>query len=147
MKKFLLIILVFVSCTHVKDDTELFKQQVKKTDLDFSQMSIEKGMKAAFLFYVDNDVVLMREGNEPLFGKAEIINHFNKFSDTSFILTWQPVKVEVSGDLGYTFGKWQSKTKSTGAIEKGTYVTIWKRQPDGTWKYVLDGGSTIKKAG
>ncbi|MEI6899677.1 MAG: DUF4440 domain-containing protein [Bacteroidota bacterium] len=146
MKKYILIFLVFVSCTHMKDNTELLKQQVMKTDQDFSQMSSEKGMKAAFLFYVDNDVVLMREGNEPLFGKAEMISNFKKFSDSSFIMTWQPVKAEASGDLGYTFGKWQSKEKATRAIETGTYVTIWKKQPDGTWKYVLDGGSTIKKA-
>jgi len=25
--------------------------------------------------------------------------------------------------------------------KRGTYVTIWKRQPGGAWKFVLDGGS------
>jgi hypothetical protein len=30
-------------------------------------------------------------------------------------------------------------------VEYGNYVTIWKRFPDGRWKYVLDGGNDTPK--
>ncbi len=61
------------------------------------------------------------------------------------VLTWQPVFAFVSraGDMGYTTGPWEYRDKS---IEDkptafGYFVTIWKKQPDGAWKVVLDLGT------
>jgi len=55
------------------------------------------------------------------------------------------VKAEIarSGDLGYTYGNYEFITMDSLQKESktyGNYVTIWKRQADGSWKYVLDGG-------
>jgi ketosteroid isomerase-like protein len=33
------------------------------------------------------------------------------------------------------------KVKATGEINKGTYLTIWEKQPDGSWKFVVDTGT------
>ncbi len=62
-------------------------------------------------------------------------------------LTWVVTAAEASaaGDLGYTYGRWDyTQTGKSGAVvhQTGSYVTIWKRQADGTWKVVLDGGPT-----
>ena len=49
-----------------------------------------------------------------------------------------------SGDLGCTFGSWtlNSKTKSgTGTSVYGDYITVWQKQPDNSWKYIMDGGN------
>jgi ketosteroid isomerase-like protein len=58
-------------------------------------------------------------------------------------LTWEPLyaDISVSGDLGYTYGLFASHTKTGKLLGRGKYVTIWKKQRDGTWKYVLDGGN------
>jgi len=55
-----------------------------------------------------------------------------------FELTWTATKAEVSasGDVGYTAGTYDSKMG--GVAEKGKYVTVWKKQADGTWKVVED---------
>jgi ketosteroid isomerase-like protein len=58
-------------------------------------------------------------------------------------ITWQPFKAEASGDLGYTIGNWKYQTKDT--IMYGNYCTIWKRQQDGNWKFVFDGGNNTPK--
>jgi ketosteroid isomerase-like protein len=60
-------------------------------------------------------------------------------------LTWSPVHADAgaSGDLGYTWGRYhyEQVTKDGKTVtEDGTYVTIWKRQKDNSWKVVLDGG-------
>ena len=146
MKKIFLLCLILVACSHGGENIELQKQMVMKTDQDFSQMSIEKGMNAAFKFYAADEVVLMRDGAEPLYGKNELTKHLDKAQDGSFQLTWVPIKADVSGEIGYTFGKWNLKDKASGTSESGVYVTIWKKQKDGTWRYVLDGGNTVKKA-
>jgi ketosteroid isomerase-like protein len=61
------------------------------------------------------------------------------------------VKADISssGDLGYTFGNWQIFVKG-GPTSKdttiyGNYISIWKKQADGSWKYELDGGNVTPK--
>lgn len=58
-------------------------------------------------------------------------------------LTWKPDFVEVSssGDLAYTYGWYQfSMTDTAGKVARDTdeFHTIWKRQPDGEWRYIWD---------
>jgi len=62
-------------------------------------------------------------------------------------LSWNPTKAEIarSGDLGYTFGTYEFTVLDSldnPSISFGNYVTVWKRQGDGSWKYVLDGAAT-----
>jgi ketosteroid isomerase-like protein len=69
------------------------------------------------------------------------------FADTAFTLTWEPVQADVgaSGDLGYTIGHWEAhyrSDKGAPASSTGRYLTIWKQQPDRSWKVVQDIGVT-----
>jgi ketosteroid isomerase-like protein len=47
-----------------------------------------------------------------------------------------------SGDLGYTVGTATFTARRDGApsVAHTAYLTVWKRQPGGEWKYVFDGG-------
>jgi len=58
-------------------------------------------------------------------------------------LVWEPdfVDVSASGDLAYTYGKFiYTLTDSLGKdqVMEGIFHTVWKRQTDGTWKFVWD---------
>ena len=59
------------------------------------------------------------------------------------LLEWWPnfAGVARSGDLGFTTGGVAFNGRRT-----GHYFTIWKRQPDGSWKWVYDGGSGASAA-
>ena len=49
--------------------------------------------------------------------------------------------VSESGDLAYTYGKYTFSAFDSNAkkIEaKGIFHTVWKRQEDGSWKFVYD---------
>ena len=48
--------------------------------------------------------------------------------------------VSVSGDLGVTAGPYQLTMMDNGkrVDDKGKYVTVWKKQADGSWKVVRD---------
>jgi ketosteroid isomerase-like protein len=52
-------------------------------------------------------------------------------------LVWWPLYAGVasSGDLGFTTGPY-----AFDGARRGHYFTVWKRQPDGGWKWVFDGG-------
>ena len=55
-----------------------------------------------------------------------------------FALSWTAAKAEVGagGDIGHTAGTYE--LKMGGVIEKGKYVTAWKKQADGSWKVTDD---------
>ena len=88
---------------------------------------------------------MLRQGNFPLIGKAELVKHLKTVPDNQIHLQWVPVVTDVSGDLGYTFGKWELRLTGKDTVEYGNYVTIWKKFPGGKWKYVLDGGNDTPK--
>jgi ketosteroid isomerase-like protein len=59
-----------------------------------------------------------------------------------FDLEWQAQSAEVatSGDIGYTIGTYKLTFEQDGTamLTQGKYVTIWHKQPDGTWKMQVD---------
>jgi ketosteroid isomerase-like protein len=91
---------------------------------------------------MDDDGVLLRPDQYPLIG-AEAIDFLTRINDTTFSLQWEPQKgyVANSGELGYTFGVFSLTPTAQDTVLYGTYVSIWKKQPDGSWKFVLDTGN------
>ena len=59
------------------------------------------------------------------------------------LLEWWPnfAGISRSGDLGFTTGGVAINGQRT-----GHYFTIWKKQPDGAWRWVYDGGSGASAA-
>jgi ketosteroid isomerase-like protein len=54
-------------------------------------------------------------------------------------MTWEPkgANVALSGEMGYTYGVYSVKPNDKDTVLYGTYVSIWKQQTDGKWKFVL----------
>lgn len=52
-------------------------------------------------------------------------------------LAWWPLwaGIALSGDLGFTTGPY-----TVGGKPGGYYFTVWRKQPDGGWKWIYDGG-------
>ena len=148
MKRFLFFcvaVVFFSSCRAKKkpDDisTEL-KVEILETDRAFSAMSQDKGLRNAFMNYIDSDAVLLRPNSMPLVGGAAMDLIISN-NDTASILTWEPKEANISksGDLGYTYGIYSRKPGDEDTVYYGTYVSIWKRQPNGKWKFVLQSGN------
>lgn len=122
------------------------KEEIINADKTFSALSKEKGMKHAFLQYAAQDVVMLRENSFPQKGKNAMKERFRTFSDTGFVLIWEPLFADVaaSGELGYSYGTYTSTSKDVEGrptVEKGTYATVWKKDLRGDWKFVLDTGN------
>lgn len=116
------------------------EEEMLNADIAFSAMSRQVGMKKAFIEYMSSDGVLLRPHHLPIIG-ADAIDFLSQLSDSSYTLTWEPSGADISrsGDLGFTYGIYELKLKDT--VYQGTYVSIWKKQPDGSWKFVLDSGN------
>jgi ketosteroid isomerase-like protein len=99
----------------------------------------------AFLSGMVDDARFQMSENPPAHGKDEIRPLLENMTNIpGFTLSWTPTAAEVSsgGDLGYTVGTYEMNMEVDGnpVTVNGHYVTIWKKQEDGTWKVVLDGG-------
>jgi ketosteroid isomerase-like protein len=114
-----------------------------KTDRAFSSMSESQGMHKAFLTYIADDGVLLRDDSYPVTGKESVAELFNGREDKSFSLVWEPIfeRLSSDGDIGYTYGTFTSTVYDSGIVTQGTYVTIWQKEDDGSWKFVLDSGT------
>jgi ketosteroid isomerase-like protein len=132
--------ILIVSCAAPKLVAES-PDVLMQADRAFSDLSKAKGMKAAFMQYMDSNGILLRPGYYPLVGEAarSFLQGQNEGGAT---LTWEPQAAEMarSGDLGYTYGLFTVTAKDT--TLQGTYISIWKKQKDGSWKFVLDTGNT-----
>lgn len=139
----ILALALLFGCSPKKIDTQKYCDELMQADRDFSKYSIQHGKNAAFLKFAAEDVTFLNENTYPLVGIKLLEERQAKRSDSTYILTWEPMyaRASQSGDLGYTYGTWKLKIKADSTKNgEGTYVTFWQRQSNGEWKYVLDTG-------
>ena len=140
----LIVLLLLGSCENKKESKPPVanKKELMEVDRAFSRLSEEKGMKNAFIEYIDSNGVLLRPNEMPILG-ANAIDFLIQLNDSDFTLTWEPnnAGIAISGDLGYTYGIYAMKPRSKDTTIYGTYTSIWKKQKDGKWKFVLDSGN------
>ncbi len=113
-------------------------RELLKADSAFAATSRAQGAKQAFLTYAADNAVSFGAGVKMNEGREAIGAAFDNLP-AGAVLEWRPVAVEIakSGDLGCTVG--EATISSLHHYSK--YLTIWKRQPDKTWKFVADGGN------
>lgn len=116
--------------------------EMVQTERAFSRTSVEKGIRDAFLEFIAEDGILFRP--RAVAGKKWLEEHPPPASSTRPLLVWEPVLAGISraGDLGYTTGPWRRKNdiKDATPAAFGNFMTVWKKQPDGKWRFVVDLG-------
>lgn len=101
-----------------------------------------KGGGAAFAKWFADDAVTLSNGQAPVLGKAAIAAD-TKWSPSDYQLTWTPEggRMSPAGDMGFTWGHYEGRSKDrdgTPKVVTGRYMTVWKKQADGSWKVALD---------
>lgn len=142
-----IVIILSFACTQ-QTDVEGQKAELKRIDKEFSRMSVEKGTVEAFSHFMADDMTIFPKFGHPIQGK-ETYQKMSSAADDSgqtSRLEWEPYFADISdaGDLGYTLGRYTltiTDSSEDEQIKHGYYVTIWKKQPDGSWKFVFDTGN------
>ncbi|AMM52074.1 hypothetical protein TH61_13980 [Rufibacter sp. DG15C] len=100
--------------------------------------SAVNGTKAAFLAVLDEKSILFRPLPVPGIAATE------KGPDGG-LLSWHPeyALTATSGDMGFTTGPFEFRKNPEDAkpISTGHFVSVWKKNPQGTWKLMLDIGT------
>jgi uncharacterized protein (TIGR02246 family) len=122
------------------------REQLMKADRDFDATTAVKGAAGWASFFAEDGKMYGADGNL-VTGRAAIRELMApSFADPKNSLRWEPTHAAVSqgGDLGWTTGK--SKRRVLGADGKvterdGRYLTVWRKQRDGSWKAEIDVGN------
>lgn len=126
--------------------------QVVQTEYDFARLAKEKGNIEAFYHYIaDTGIALSFDGppnTKESYGQNLAQPTPNKPpEDKRPILAWEPFYSFVAGseDLAYNFGPYTFTAYDQNGQQHlltGYFVTVWQRQPDNSWRFLLDGGNT-----
>lgn len=104
----------------------------------FAATSKATSTRAAFLAFLADDAILFRP--HPVVGKAWLAER----PAPPGLLTWYPIHAEIAraGDLGYTTGPWELRETQPDdpPLRHGHYFSIWRKQPDRSWKVLIDLG-------
>jgi ketosteroid isomerase-like protein len=122
---------------------------IRSADNDFSRDAGKFGTGEAFGRYAAADAQMFSGPGEFISGPGAISQSFGARTAKS-ALVWHPVHGEVSdaGDLGFTVGNaifTGEREDGAKIVQYSKYLTVWKKQRDGSWRFVVDGGSERPK--
>ena len=119
---------------------------IKKADLAFCEAAKARGLDGWMSWFAE-DATAFPPGKDLIHGQAELRQFYSgMFARKDFYIEWAPVQADAAagGDMGYTIGKakfrWTDKDGKT-VNATGKYLTVWKKQKDGSWKVVADLGN------
>lgn len=113
---------------------------VVEAERAFARMARNEEVNAAFLHYSAPDGIVFQPG--PVNAREALAAH----PIPRLQLDWWPVYAGIaeSADLGFTTGPYSLGDGQRKA--HGWYFTIWRRQADGSWRWVLDHGPPTREA-
>ncbi len=120
------------------------RANVRAADSAFADLAYRMGTGFAFASTITADGVVF--GEPQLVVGPDAVRAYYASRQSTSSLAWHPVFAGVaeSKDLGFTVGEYIATGlgPSGAAVQRtGKYLTIWKRQRDGAWKFVIDGGN------
>ncbi len=141
-----LLVIVLLSVSLSAFAAERDANVLMQADRDFAKATAEKGVDGWMSFMAPGAVLL---GEEPTVGPEKIRAAMQDELKPGTSLTWEPTKADFigDGDIGYTLGRFEFRAadkQGKPVVVKGTYMTTWQKQKDGTWKVIGDLGSHDK---
>jgi ketosteroid isomerase-like protein len=120
-------------------------REMRSADSAFAALSVARGAAPAFYQYAAPQAIALGSGKDFVIGPAAIRDDQAAGAVAGQTLDWKPVAAGAgaSGDLGWTVGEFRFTALQNGKTltVAGKYLTIWSRMPEGSWRYVADGGS------
>ena len=118
------------------------EKALRKLDAEWSAAASARDVDKTVSYYSNDAVVL--PPNSPLATTPMAIRaQWKKDIDSMISGGWKPTRVEVakSGDMAYVSGTYTFDFKDASGKtvkDRGKYLEVWERQPDGSWKCSAD---------
>jgi ketosteroid isomerase-like protein len=112
---------------------------IVRAERAFAARVRQLGVRAGFLDWLSPTGVVFRPG--PVMGHT---SYEQQPIGWNGLLAWHPLRAAISADgtVGWSTGPWTWRRDSTArkADSYGEYMTVWRRQADGSYKVALDCG-------
>ena len=126
-------------------------QRMVSTERAFAASALELGVRDSFLTYFADDAIALQPGADGAHAivapaKDGIRHLMQPILPLTSQLMWAPFTGQVSSDgsLGWLTGAYTNfSVLARDVTGHGAYFSVWKRQPDNTWRVWLDEGITL----
>jgi hypothetical protein len=141
------VIFTFAAAGVIAGEAAQARAELVRTEAEFFQTVLERGFSAGVQAYmapeamVANSLALGREAHA-----AKMAADKERGKARSSFTRAKPLRAEVaaSGELGYTWGIAESAPAPEGPFKPyAVYAMIWKRQPDGQWRFIFDSATIL----
>ena len=130
----------------IPDTREADEQAVRECEIESAKAIAAKDLEGILSFFAD-DALGFYPDTPIIIGKDALRQAWKTtLAMPGFSFSFQVVKVEVSrsGDLAWGHGtctRTMNDASGKPVTNKGKYVIVYKKQPDGKWKVVADIGN------
>src|SRR5258706_16456572 len=144
MKIILRSVLLLLACASALAQTSSPEAAIMQADRDFQTATEKRGAQGWASFFAEQGIVTLEK---PVIGPAAIQEAYKAFLSTpGLIFKWHPVKAEMfpGNNKGYTVGRYEITTPDKDGkhhTRTGTYMTVWEKQQDSSWKVIFDTGA------
>ncbi len=122
---------------------QLAERTLRDLDAQWSKAAAAKDLEQTVAYYSD-DAIVLPPNTASATTKEAIRNAWKDLlASPGFVITWKPIRVELgkSADMAWLSGTYEvTMNDPTGKPihDRGKYLEVWKRQPDGNWKCAAD---------
>jgi len=124
-----------------KRQAEPFEEAIARLNVE-SVAAFNRGDIAACAGFYEEDATMLLPDRPPVRGRAAIADCLRGFAAAGMtLMPVAPVAVVSGGDIGCCAGLHRFRAPDGGGAaiaQAGKFVTVLRRQPDGTWKAAID---------
>lgn len=136
---------LLAGCSHV-DTRPADVRAIEKLESEWVSVIQTKDLDKWILFYAEDGSILIPNA-PPVTGRDNIRAMLAPvLRDPNYSYVFRAAKIEASGDLAYSQGVYEAtrtdrKTQEP-VTDQGKYITVYRRQSDGSWKAIQDMASS-----
>ncbi len=146
MKLIFLLPLLIDSAIYAQEpDSSSVLYQLREAERNFARASVMVGRNASFVESLADESVIFN-GTWMTNGRQ----YWKERKVAPVVLKWEPefMYISASRDFGISTGPWEAQEyrPNTSPVSTGYFLSVWKKEPGGVWKVILDAGSATPPA-
>ncbi len=137
------LVLTLAGCAHVPPTATSSVSELTALDSRLQKAVEVRDLDLIVSFYAE-DAVLLPAAEPTVIGREAIRSewkHILAIPDFTNSSSLSKVEVSNSGDMAYSMGTYRSTMMGEDGkptVEPGKWLSVWKRQEDGSWRIVVD---------